>query len=156
MPSDKEIEARMSLTERERTILQLARQGLSDYKIARKINTDPPSVTRSRKNAQRKLRAAKTDLMWADKIGIPITLCWDFNHMLLQDSVDYVLMFSTILEMSLAYSAFLMVFTMRILTFGISSILKSWKERTKLKSSVSLSGNTRTNCEVFGEKLLMK
>jgi DNA-binding NarL/FixJ family response regulator len=61
----------MSLTERERVILQLNRQGLSDYKIARKINTDPPSVTRSRKNAQKKLKRAKIDLEWAQKIGIP-------------------------------------------------------------------------------------
>jgi len=59
-----------SLTERERTILQLSKQGLSDYKIARKINTDPPSVTRSRKNAQKKLVEAQTDLKWAEKIGI--------------------------------------------------------------------------------------
>jgi DNA-binding NarL/FixJ family response regulator len=72
MPSDKEIEARMSLTERERMILQMARQGLSDYKIARKINTDPPSVTRSRKNAQKKLEEAITDLEWATKIGVPV------------------------------------------------------------------------------------
>jgi DNA-binding NarL/FixJ family response regulator len=75
MPSDKEIEDIMSLTERERVILQLARQGLSDYRIARKINTDPPSVTRSRKNAQKKLSAAKTDLEWAEKTGIPIIVC---------------------------------------------------------------------------------
>ena len=59
----------MSLTERERVILQLSKQGLSDYKIARKINTDPPSFTRSRKNAQKKLGKAKTDLDWAQKIG---------------------------------------------------------------------------------------
>ena len=63
----------MSLTERERMILQLAGQGLSDYKIARKINTDPPSVTRSRKNAHKKLRDARIDLAWAEKTGIPIT-----------------------------------------------------------------------------------
>jgi DNA-binding CsgD family transcriptional regulator len=60
----------MSPTERERVILQLARQGLSDYRIARKINTDPPSVTRSRKNAQRKPQDARIDLAWAEKIGI--------------------------------------------------------------------------------------
>ncbi|MBM4400608.1 MAG: hypothetical protein FJ045_01515 [Crenarchaeota archaeon] len=72
MHSDKQIEVRMSLTERERMILQLARQGLSDYKIARKINTDPPSVTRSRKNAQKKLEEAMTDLEWATKIGVPV------------------------------------------------------------------------------------
>jgi DNA-binding CsgD family transcriptional regulator len=63
----------MSLTERERTILELHKQGLSDYRIARKINTDPPSVTRSRKNAHKKLQDAKTDLEWAEKIGIHIT-----------------------------------------------------------------------------------
>jgi len=59
----------MNLTERERAILQLARQGLSDYRIARKINTDPPSVTRSRKNAHKKLVNAVTDLEWAAKTG---------------------------------------------------------------------------------------
>ena len=51
-------------------ILQLSRQGLSDYRIARKINSDPPSVTRSRKNAHKKLKDAKMDLEWAEKIGI--------------------------------------------------------------------------------------
>ncbi|MCW4045247.1 MAG: LuxR family transcriptional regulator [Candidatus Bathyarchaeota archaeon] len=64
----------MSLTERERRILHLHLQGLSDYKIARKINTDPPSVTRSRKNAQKKLINAATDLEWASKIGVKIPL----------------------------------------------------------------------------------
>jgi len=62
----------MSLTEGERTILQFARQGLSDNKIARRINTDPPSVTRSRQNAQNKLIEAKKDLDLAEKIGIPV------------------------------------------------------------------------------------
>lgn len=60
----------MNLTERERIILQLAKQGLIDYRIARKISTDPPSVTRSRKNAQKKLQQAKNDLEWAMKIGV--------------------------------------------------------------------------------------
>jgi DNA-binding NarL/FixJ family response regulator len=60
----------MSLTERERMILELAGKGLSDYKIARRINTDPPSVTRSRKNAQKKLKNAKVDLEWAQRIGM--------------------------------------------------------------------------------------
>jgi len=63
----------MNLTERERTILQLARQGLSDYRIARKINTDPPSVTRSRKNAQKKLVEAVTDLEWVSRLGVNIS-----------------------------------------------------------------------------------
>ena len=63
----------MSLTERERVILELARKGLSDYKIARKINTDPPSVTRSRKNARKKLKNALSDLEWASKIGLNVS-----------------------------------------------------------------------------------
>ncbi len=63
----------MNLTERERTILQLAKQGLSDYTIARKINTDPPSVTRSRKNAEKKLSNALVDLEWASKIGLSVS-----------------------------------------------------------------------------------
>ena len=63
----------MNLTERERAILEFAQQGLSDYKIARKINSDPPSVTRSRKNAQKKLLEAVTDLEWAAKIGVSIS-----------------------------------------------------------------------------------
>ena len=62
----------MNLTEREQTILQLARQGLSDYKIARKINTDPPSITRSRQNAHKKLKQAQKDLQYAQQIGIII------------------------------------------------------------------------------------
>ena len=62
----------MNLTERERTILQLSSQGLSDYRIARKINTDPPSVTRSRKNAQKKIVDAATDLEWASRIGVTL------------------------------------------------------------------------------------
>ena len=49
----------MNLKERERTILQLARQGLSDYRIARKINTDPPSVTRSRKTLTKNCKKPK-------------------------------------------------------------------------------------------------
>jgi DNA-binding CsgD family transcriptional regulator len=74
MQSEREIKAVMSLTERERVILQLSGQGLSDYKIARKINTDPPSVTRSRKNAHKKLKDAKQDLVWAEKIGIAVAV----------------------------------------------------------------------------------
>jgi transcriptional regulator len=62
----------MNLTERERTILKLSKQGLSDYKIARKINTDPPSVTRSRKNARKKLSDAITDLDWAMQMNVRI------------------------------------------------------------------------------------
>lgn len=67
----------MNLTERERTILQLSKIGLSDYKIARKINTDPPSVTRSRKNAQKKLLKAVKDLEWATHAGVRISSMGD-------------------------------------------------------------------------------
>jgi DNA-binding NarL/FixJ family response regulator len=57
----------MNLTKRERAILQLAKQGLSDYKIARKLKTDPPSVTRSRKNAQNKVYQIINDIEWVSK-----------------------------------------------------------------------------------------
>ena len=60
----------MNLTERERAILCLARQGLSDYRIARKMSIDPPNVTRSRKNAQKKLVHAARDLDWASRMGV--------------------------------------------------------------------------------------
>jgi len=62
----------MNLTDRERIILKLSEQGLSDYRIARKINTDPPSVTRSRKNAHKKLMEAMTDLEWASRTGVSL------------------------------------------------------------------------------------
>ena len=62
----------MSLTQRERIILQLETKGLSDYKIARKINTDPPSITRSKKNVHKKLKKAQNDLQYAKQIGITI------------------------------------------------------------------------------------
>jgi DNA-binding CsgD family transcriptional regulator len=65
--------ATMNLTNRERAILQLAKQGLSDYKIARKLKTDPPSVTRSRKNAHRKLVNAISDIEWASKITVHVS-----------------------------------------------------------------------------------
>lgn len=63
---------RMKLTERERLILQLSKQGLSDYRIARKTGMYPQSVTRSRKNAQRKLTDALNDLYWATQTGLNI------------------------------------------------------------------------------------
>jgi DNA-binding NarL/FixJ family response regulator len=63
----------MSLTERERRILQLANQGLSDYKIAHILKISPPTVTKSHKNAQRKLAEALADIEWAAKIGLDLT-----------------------------------------------------------------------------------
>ena len=60
----------MNLTEREKIILQFSRQGMSDYKIARKIQADPPNVTRSRKSAFKKLIQAQSDLEWARNNGL--------------------------------------------------------------------------------------
>ena len=40
---------------------------------ARKINTDPPSVTRSRKNAHAKLTYAASDIDWAMRAGIIVS-----------------------------------------------------------------------------------
>ncbi|TET20071.1 hypothetical protein E3J74_04480 [Candidatus Bathyarchaeota archaeon] len=58
-------------TEKERRILELAAKDLSDYKIARHLGSDPPTVNRSRKNALRKLREAEQDLAWAKELGYP-------------------------------------------------------------------------------------
>jgi transcriptional regulator len=63
----------MKLTERELKILQLKQKGLSDYRIARKIRTDPPNVTRSRKNAYKKLVNAVKDIQWASSIGVTVS-----------------------------------------------------------------------------------
>jgi DNA-binding NarL/FixJ family response regulator len=60
------------LTERERRILELFQVGLSDYKIARQLGVDPPSVTKSRQNALRKLQQMQEDLSWAHKLGLSI------------------------------------------------------------------------------------
>ncbi len=62
----------MKLTERERLILQLEKEGLTDYRIARKISVDPPTITRSRRNAHKKLKQAQNDLEYAQQIGIAI------------------------------------------------------------------------------------
>lgn len=69
------ISLKMDLTERECEILELSKQGLSDYKIARKISTDPPSITRSRKNAHKKIENALTTLEWISKREIVIEPC---------------------------------------------------------------------------------
>jgi len=59
------------LTGKERRILELAAKDLSDYKIARHLGADPPTVNRSRKNALRKLREAEYDITWAKELGYP-------------------------------------------------------------------------------------
>jgi DNA-binding NarL/FixJ family response regulator len=58
----------MALTERERQVLQLHAEGLSDYRIARKLKMETPNVTRSRKNALKKLECAKADIEFIDNI----------------------------------------------------------------------------------------
>lgn len=52
----------MALTEREKAILRLKAEGISDYKIARKLKMETPNVTRCRKNALKKVELAKADL----------------------------------------------------------------------------------------------
>jgi transcriptional regulator len=58
----------MVLTEREKVILRLKAEGMSDYRIARKLKMETPNVTRSRKNAIKKLEHAKADLEFIDKL----------------------------------------------------------------------------------------
>lgn len=58
----------MALTEREKAILKLKRQGLSDYKIARKLKVTAPNITRSRKTALLKLERARADLEFAQRL----------------------------------------------------------------------------------------
>jgi DNA-binding NarL/FixJ family response regulator len=58
----------MALTEREKKILRLNAEGMSDYRIARKLKMETPNVTRSRKNALRKLEYAKADLEFAGNL----------------------------------------------------------------------------------------
>ena len=52
----------MALTEREKAILRLKADGVSDYKIARKLRMETPNVTRCRKNALKKIERARADL----------------------------------------------------------------------------------------------
>jgi DNA-binding CsgD family transcriptional regulator len=70
MQTETEPKPVMSLTEREREILKLKSEGLSDYAIGRRIGADPPSVNRSRKNATEKLRKAQQDLAWAQGLNL--------------------------------------------------------------------------------------
>jgi transcriptional regulator len=58
----------MALTEREKAILRLKADGVSDYKIARKLKMETPNVTRARKNALKKLERAKADLEFIDRL----------------------------------------------------------------------------------------
>ena len=56
----------MALTERERQILRLHVEGLSDYRIAHQLKMEMPNVKRSRKNALKKIEHAKADLKFVD------------------------------------------------------------------------------------------
>jgi transcriptional regulator len=58
----------MVLTERERQILRLHAKGLSDYRIAHKLSMETPNVTRSRKNALKKIERARADLEFIDAL----------------------------------------------------------------------------------------
>lgn len=42
--------------------MRLKAEGMSDYRIAHKLKIETPNVTRSKKNALRKLEYAKADL----------------------------------------------------------------------------------------------
>jgi transcriptional regulator len=58
----------MVLTEREKAILRLKSKGMSDYRIAHRLNMETPNVTRSRKNALRKIDDARSDLEFMDRL----------------------------------------------------------------------------------------
>ena len=58
----------MALTERERQILRLHFEGLSDYRIAHKLNMEMPNVKRSRKNALSKIERAKADIEFVNRL----------------------------------------------------------------------------------------
>ena len=58
----------MALTERERKILQLNAEGLSDYQIAKKLKIETPNVYRARKTALRKLDCARADLSFVESL----------------------------------------------------------------------------------------
>jgi transcriptional regulator len=56
------------LTERERKILRLNAEGLSDYQIAKKLKIETPNVYRARKTALRKIDRARADLSFVDTL----------------------------------------------------------------------------------------
>jgi DNA-binding CsgD family transcriptional regulator len=62
----------LALTEREKQILRLKRDNLSDYEIARKLRVDPGNVTHSRKAALLKIERAQADLGFALQVGVNI------------------------------------------------------------------------------------
>ncbi len=57
-----------ALTERERQILRLHVEGLSDYRIAKKLQMETPNVYRARKAALKKIDRARADLSFVDSL----------------------------------------------------------------------------------------
>ncbi len=70
----------MALTEREKAILRLKAEGVSDYKIAKKLKIESPNVSRSRKKALKKIKRAKADLEFIDTLKTKCpTVLRDYN-----------------------------------------------------------------------------
>jgi transcriptional regulator len=63
---------RLALTEREKQILRLKKENISDYEIARKLRVDAGNVTRSRLTALRKIERAQADLDFALQVGVKV------------------------------------------------------------------------------------
>ena len=55
---------------REKQILRLKADDLSDYEIGRRLRVDVANVTRSRLNAARKIERALADLEFAKQVGV--------------------------------------------------------------------------------------
>jgi transcriptional regulator len=62
----------LALTEREKQILRLKKDKLSDYEIARKLTIDAGNVTRSKLTALRKIERAQAGLDFALQVGVKI------------------------------------------------------------------------------------
>jgi DNA-binding NarL/FixJ family response regulator len=60
----------VALTGREREILRLSAEGLSDYRIARRLHSYTNSVRRSRLNALKKIELARVDLEFTNRVGV--------------------------------------------------------------------------------------
>ena len=58
----------LALTEREKAIFGLKADGMSDYRIACKLNLEITNVKRSRKNALKKLERARADLEFVNRL----------------------------------------------------------------------------------------
>jgi DNA-binding NarL/FixJ family response regulator len=60
----------MALTDREREILRLWAGGMNDYRIARRLHSYTNSVKRSRLNALKKIKRARVDLEYTDRLVV--------------------------------------------------------------------------------------